>query len=1008
MCKDHKGFACQPKKLVAQGSLSVFLLCLALSSFSQGDTWQQKQSLGMPTVSRYQSVSFSINSKGYVGTGSNLKDFWEYDPATDVWTQKADFAGGGRSSATGFSIGNKGYIGSGNTGSTVYSDFWEYDLATNAWTRKADFGGGIRTGAIGFSIGAKGYMGTGGKTASGPSGSYTNDFWEYDPATDLWAQKANFPGTARSEASGLSIGSKGYIGLGTSPLMDLFSDFWEYEPATNVWVQKANFGGGGRCNAVSFSIGNIGLVGTGYPGFSAETKDFWAYDPATNTWVKKANFGGLEREEAIGFSIGNKGYIGTGWRPPVSNTAGSKTDFWEYDIATDAWAQKADLGGGPRVNAPGFSIAGKGYVGTGFDGGGGAKSDFWEYDPATNVWVRKTDFAGGLRREATGFSLGNVGYLGQGYVSARTTFTNDFWKYDPLSNTWTRGTNPTGSARAKAVSFGANGKEYFGFGYINASNLNDFWEFDPATGIWTQKAGVPELAGANLSFVIGNKGYVFSLFNVFWEYDPLTNTWTQKPNPGISGINHAFSINNKGYVFTSSNALWEYNATTGTWVARASFPGPARQDGTAFSIGNNGYFGFGSSGNGFQNDFWEYIPAQDNSITVNVTPTVICSGSTVAISYTATGTFNAGNIFTVELSDSLGNFSQPKVIGRDTSTTSDILNITVPDSISTGYAYRMRVVSSNPAITGSSNGVNLTINAPVANSQNFLRIYLNSNGNASVTPQHVDNGSTGCGTLKLVLNDTSFNCQDIGANNKVVLTVTDGNGNKATDTTVIIVFDTLSPVVKNAFALPNILWPADHSLRQVVIFYNEKDNCSIADKSLSVTSNEPPTGNRPDWVILDDHRLLLRASRKAQGNGRIYYITITVKDSSGNTDTKVVRVIVPNVGLLNLLTLLENDQAFDNEVARIKSGETETAVNGLSVHALPNPTSKYFTLNVRSNSKESITVRVVNITGQVIESRTVASNITLQVGSDYKPGSYFVQVVQGNDRKTLHLVKQPN
>ena len=22
-----------------------------------------------------------------------IKDFWEYDPATDVWTQKADFGG---------------------------------------------------------------------------------------------------------------------------------------------------------------------------------------------------------------------------------------------------------------------------------------------------------------------------------------------------------------------------------------------------------------------------------------------------------------------------------------------------------------------------------------------------------------------------------------------------------------------------------------------------------------------------------------------------------------------------------------------------------------------------------------------------------------------------------------------------------------------------------------------------------------------------------------------------
>ena len=42
-------------------------------------------------------VAFSIGSKAYIGTGqddsSYYKDFWEYDPATDTWTQKADFGG---------------------------------------------------------------------------------------------------------------------------------------------------------------------------------------------------------------------------------------------------------------------------------------------------------------------------------------------------------------------------------------------------------------------------------------------------------------------------------------------------------------------------------------------------------------------------------------------------------------------------------------------------------------------------------------------------------------------------------------------------------------------------------------------------------------------------------------------------------------------------------------------------------------------------------------------------
>src|SRR6266446_9212732 len=86
---------------------------------------------------KFSSGGFSIGSKGYIGTGDNYPvfytDFWEYDPATDIWTQKADFGGAGRGVAVGFSIGNKGYIGTGyNNIIGITKDFWEYDPVTNA------------------------------------------------------------------------------------------------------------------------------------------------------------------------------------------------------------------------------------------------------------------------------------------------------------------------------------------------------------------------------------------------------------------------------------------------------------------------------------------------------------------------------------------------------------------------------------------------------------------------------------------------------------------------------------------------------------------------------------------------------------------------------------------------------------------------------------------------------------------------------------------------------------
>ena len=135
----------------------------------------------------------------------------------------------------------------------------------------------------------------------------------------------------RARGVGFSIGSKGYTGTGynvSSPYY--YNDFWEYDPASNIWTQKADFGGTGRSSAVGFSIGNKGYIGTGAESvFPYKKNDFWEYDPANDTWTQKADFGGGERYYAVGFSIESKGYIGTGW-----DRASSKKDFWVYEPTT--------------------------------------------------------------------------------------------------------------------------------------------------------------------------------------------------------------------------------------------------------------------------------------------------------------------------------------------------------------------------------------------------------------------------------------------------------------------------------------------------------------------------------------------------------------------------------------------------------------------------------------------------------------------------------------------------
>jgi len=294
----------------------------------------------------------------------------------DTWTQKADFGGIGRNGAVGFSIGTKGYIGTGNVGTpsnqNLRKDFWEYDPSTDSWSQKADFGGTARVWAIGFGLNSKGYIGT------GRDGSSTKDFWEYDPVTNIWIKKSDFVGTARYGLVGFCIGDTAYMGTGYDG--QSVNDFWAYIPSSDTWIQKNNFGGSGRFGAVAFNIGNKGYIGTGNagtPSVGILKNDFWEYDPTNDVWTQKANVLNVGVYNSIGFSIGNFGYISSG----LAVGTVLINSLVEYNPSLDVWSSKADFIGLARNRGVGLSIGSKGYVGTGFDAAGN-KNDFWEYTPS--------------------------------------------------------------------------------------------------------------------------------------------------------------------------------------------------------------------------------------------------------------------------------------------------------------------------------------------------------------------------------------------------------------------------------------------------------------------------------------------------------------------------------------------------------------------------------------------------------------------------------------------------
>lgn len=253
------------------------------------------------------SPSLVYNNKVYVFNNPGPGNISIYDgttwttivsaiPLSSVWV---DFA---------FVIGNKGYLGYTH----LMNGCYEYDFVANTWTPKANFPGPVRSSPSYFSVGSKGYVVAGHDYPNGTEVNY-RDTWEYNPATNNWTQKANFPFLffGRFSAAGFSIGNKGYIingRVGLQPADFFLKSLMEYDPSTNTWSSKADFPGEERTACKTFVISGYAYVGGGFNYGNDSFQDFYKYNPVTDTWTNIAAIPvtGYLRQS---FSINSKGYV---------------------------------------------------------------------------------------------------------------------------------------------------------------------------------------------------------------------------------------------------------------------------------------------------------------------------------------------------------------------------------------------------------------------------------------------------------------------------------------------------------------------------------------------------------------------------------------------------------------------------------------------------------------------------------------------------------------------------
>ncbi|GAB3997255.1 hypothetical protein GCM10028807_41970 [Spirosoma daeguense] len=277
-------------------------------------------------------VGITVGDKIYAGLGKQSKDWYVYDPATDQWTQKTTMPNAKNTYGYvgTFVLGTKIYFVGGAIDNTRTDQLWEYDVSADKWTQRKSIPGGARYNIAAFAAGGKGYAlfgatGWGLGETDYPTKSAT---YEYDPATDNWTQKADFPAKPRGnnitnvEFNGIAtvINGRPFVG-GGSGSNTVWSDWYEYIPNRNVWEKRANsFGAKYYC-----SIGNTF--------YSINDRYVQSYDATSDTWTKfpgEEIYLPLQTNTLRGIYqlpvVNGKAYMGLG---TATNSVGNK-EWWSF------------------------------------------------------------------------------------------------------------------------------------------------------------------------------------------------------------------------------------------------------------------------------------------------------------------------------------------------------------------------------------------------------------------------------------------------------------------------------------------------------------------------------------------------------------------------------------------------------------------------------------------------------------------------------------------------------
>jgi len=243
-------------------------------------------------------------------------------------------------------------------------------------------------------------------------------------------------------------------------------------------------------------------------------------------WIKiKNSLPSESRGRGVTFILNDTIYITCG----VKNAAQVifVNTMWEYSIASDGWNQADSLSfpGAERRDPVVFTIDNYAFVGTG-QGLTQAYKDFYQFNSNSKKWMvvaTPNDFQ--ARYESNAFSLKGKGYVISGFNGG---VLNDVWQYDAGNNLWKRmGDFPANFYGG--ISISDNNRSFAGFGQTPES-ARILWEYDPVSDRWTDFTHLPDSITTKIysGAIIGNAIYIVDVNNKIWALNMSDKAWTQK------------------------------------------------------------------------------------------------------------------------------------------------------------------------------------------------------------------------------------------------------------------------------------------------------------------------------------------------------------------------------------------------------------------------------------------------------------------------------------------------